>query len=145
MFVGTIWAEDGKLYNSVALLDGGRIEAVRHKVDLPNYGVFDEKRVFDQAGKYPVWLIGWNCDWLGIDNFLYTAFFGYRGDPLAPNPEYALQERRDEPGRWSTRWRPPIRPPSRPKWSEAQDFIAADLPVSADRVGQDRWCVLRPT
>ena len=47
VIVGTIWAEDGKLYNSVALLDGGRIEAVRHKVDLPNYGVFDEKRVFD--------------------------------------------------------------------------------------------------
>ena len=25
----------------------GRVQAVRHKVDLPNYGVFDEKRVFD--------------------------------------------------------------------------------------------------
>ena len=49
VIVGTIWAEDGKLYNSIALLDGGRIEAVRHKVDLPNYGVFDEKRVFDQG------------------------------------------------------------------------------------------------
>jgi hypothetical protein len=49
VLVGTIWAEGGKLYNSVALLDGGRIEAVRHKVDLPNYGVFDEKRVFDQG------------------------------------------------------------------------------------------------
>ena len=47
VIVGTIWAEDGKLYNSIALLDGGRIQAVRHKVDLPNYGVFDEKRVFD--------------------------------------------------------------------------------------------------
>src|SRR5215470_16497469 len=47
VIVGTVWAEDGKLYNSIALLDGGRIEAVRHKVDLPNYGVFDEKRVFD--------------------------------------------------------------------------------------------------
>jgi NAD+ synthase len=49
MLVGTIWAEGGKLYNSVALLDGGCIEAVRHKVELPNYGVFDEKRVFDQG------------------------------------------------------------------------------------------------
>ena len=49
VIVGTIWVEDGKLYNSVALLDGGRIEAVRHKVELPNYGVFDEKRVFDQG------------------------------------------------------------------------------------------------
>ena len=38
--------EDGALYNAMALLAGGRIEAVRFKVDLPNYGVFDEKRVF---------------------------------------------------------------------------------------------------
>ncbi|MEZ0301262.1 MAG: NAD+ synthase [Hyphomicrobiaceae bacterium] len=49
IIVGTIWVEDGKLYNSIALLDGGRVQAVRHKVDLPNYGVFDEKRVFDQG------------------------------------------------------------------------------------------------
>ena len=41
--------------------------------------------------KYPAFLIGWNCDWLGIDNFLYTAFFGYRGDPAGPNPEYAYK------------------------------------------------------
>ncbi|ODN70590.1 Glutamine-dependent NAD(+) synthetase [Methylobrevis pamukkalensis] len=47
VLIGTPWFEDDKLTNTVALLDGGRIEAVRHKVDLPNYGVFDEKRVFD--------------------------------------------------------------------------------------------------
>ena len=46
VLVGLPWVEDGKLYNAVALLAGGRIEAVRFKVDLPNYGVFDEKRVF---------------------------------------------------------------------------------------------------
>jgi NAD+ synthase len=46
MIVGTPWLEDGKLYNAVALLDGGRIAGLRFKVDLPNYGVFDEKRVF---------------------------------------------------------------------------------------------------
>src|SRR6202163_2938905 len=46
MLIGTPWVEDGKLYNAYALLDGGRIEAVRFKVNLPNYGVFDEKRVF---------------------------------------------------------------------------------------------------
>ena len=44
--VGLPWVEEGKLYNAMALLDGGRIEAVRFKIDLPNYGVFDEKRVF---------------------------------------------------------------------------------------------------
>jgi NAD+ synthase len=46
MLVGTPWVEDGKLYNAYALLAGGFIEALRYKVDLPNYGVFDEKRVF---------------------------------------------------------------------------------------------------
>src|SRR5271157_1113823 len=44
--VGLPWVEDGKLYNAMALLARGRIEATRFKVDLPNYGVFDEKRVF---------------------------------------------------------------------------------------------------
>jgi NAD+ synthase len=46
LLVGTPWVEDGKLYNAVALLEGGRVAALRFKVDLPNYGVFDEKRVF---------------------------------------------------------------------------------------------------
>jgi NAD+ synthase len=46
LLVGTPWLEDGKLYNAYALLAGGMIEAIRFKVDLPNYGVFDEKRVF---------------------------------------------------------------------------------------------------
>src|SRR5580692_4586157 len=46
VLVGLPWVEDGKLHNTMALLAQGRIEAVRFKVDLPNYGVFDEKRVF---------------------------------------------------------------------------------------------------
>src|SRR5215469_12134712 len=46
MLIGTPWTEGGKLYNAVALLDCGRIASLRFKVDLPNYGVFDEKRVF---------------------------------------------------------------------------------------------------
>src|SRR5262249_45823378 len=46
ILIGTPWVEEGKLHDTVALADGGRITALRHKVDLPNYGVFDEKRVF---------------------------------------------------------------------------------------------------
>jgi NAD+ synthase len=46
LLVGTPWVDGGKLYNAVAFLDGGVIAALRYKVDLPNYGVFDEKRVF---------------------------------------------------------------------------------------------------
>jgi NAD+ synthase len=46
MLIGTPWVEDGKLYNACALLEGGRIAAIRYKANLPNYGVFDEKRLF---------------------------------------------------------------------------------------------------
>ncbi len=46
VLVGLPWGEKGHCYNAYALLAKGRIEAVRFKVDLPNYGVFDEKRVF---------------------------------------------------------------------------------------------------
>ncbi len=52
LLVGLPWRENGRLYNAVALLDGGEVAAVRHKALLPNYGVFDEKRVFD-AGEMP--------------------------------------------------------------------------------------------
>jgi len=52
MIVGAPWAENGKLYNAAFLLDGGAVAAKRFKYDLPNYGVFDEKRVFD-AGPPP--------------------------------------------------------------------------------------------
>src|ERR1700755_1199817 len=46
VLIGTPWVEDDKLYNACALLDGGRIAALRYKANLPNYGVFDEKRLF---------------------------------------------------------------------------------------------------
>ncbi len=52
ILIGLPWREGDKLHNSVALLHAGRIETVRHKFDLPNYGVFDEKRVF-QPGPAP--------------------------------------------------------------------------------------------
>jgi NAD+ synthase len=57
VLVGTPWFEDGKLYNGCALLDEGRIAALRFKSNLPNYGVFDEKRVFARgpaAGPVPI-------------------------------------------------------------------------------------------
>src|SRR6202044_1424897 len=34
VLIGTPWVEDKKLYNAYALLTGGRIEAIRYKVDL---------------------------------------------------------------------------------------------------------------
>lgn len=52
MLVGTIHFQDGRVYNAMALLDGGEIAALTLKHDLPNYGTFDEKRVF-AAGPLP--------------------------------------------------------------------------------------------
>src|ERR1700688_2577831 len=46
MLVGSPWFEDGKLYNAALLLADGEILGRRFKRDLPNYGVFDEKRLF---------------------------------------------------------------------------------------------------
>ena len=80
----------------------------------------------ETAGKYPAWLIGWNCDWLGIDNFLYTAFFGYAGGK--PKPEYNYKNdamnqamvdalaAADESAQQAD-------------WDKAQDLILADMPT----------------
>lgn len=46
MLVGSVERDGADLYNIVALLDGGNIVAVRRKHELPNYGTFDEKRIF---------------------------------------------------------------------------------------------------
>ena len=47
LIVGGPWRDGDRLHNCAYLLDGGRIAARRAKHELPNYGVFDEKRVFD--------------------------------------------------------------------------------------------------
>lgn len=52
LIVGLPWREGHKLHNAAFLLEGGIIAARRAKMELPNYGVFDEKRVFD-AGPAP--------------------------------------------------------------------------------------------
>jgi NAD+ synthase len=52
LIVGGPWREGGRIYNAAFVLDAGRILARRAKHELPNYGVFDDKRVFD-AGPAP--------------------------------------------------------------------------------------------
>ena len=46
MLIGTVVEQGGKLYNAMLLADGGREVARVLKHELPNYGTFDEKRVF---------------------------------------------------------------------------------------------------
>ncbi len=49
IIIGVPLKKKSGVHNSVIVADGGKIIAERFKVDLPNYGEFDEKRVF-QAG-----------------------------------------------------------------------------------------------
>lgn len=53
IITGFAEAVDGVCFNSLAVLDSGKITKVYHKALLPNYGVFDEKRYF-AAGTEPV-------------------------------------------------------------------------------------------
>ena len=46
VLIGTPLKRDTGLHNSVIAADGGKVIAEWHKTDLPNYGEFDEKRVF---------------------------------------------------------------------------------------------------
>ncbi len=46
VILGSCWVDEGLVYNASFLLAEGDIAAIRYKYDLPNYGVFDEKRVF---------------------------------------------------------------------------------------------------
>jgi NAD+ synthase (glutamine-hydrolysing) len=46
VITGFVDRSDAGIHNAAALLHGGAIEARYHKVKLPNYGVFDEKRYF---------------------------------------------------------------------------------------------------
>ena len=46
MIVTGPWGEDGKIYNALHFIHDGYILATQYKHELPNYGVFDEARVF---------------------------------------------------------------------------------------------------
>jgi len=49
--------EVGRLYNAAAVISGGRVRGVYHKQELPNYGVFDEKRYFAEGDELPLFVI----------------------------------------------------------------------------------------
>ena len=60
VIVGAPHREAGCLFNSAFVIDNGAIQARRDKVNLPNYGVFDDKRNFTPGALHgPVSLKGW--------------------------------------------------------------------------------------
>jgi NAD+ synthase len=53
IIVGAPWRDREALYNAALFLAGGAVSAVRYKVRLPNYGVFDEPRRFTPGQEFP--------------------------------------------------------------------------------------------
>lgn len=53
VIIGSPWMDGKKRHNSAVLLQGGKVAGRYDKRELPNYGVFDEKRIFD-AGEGPL-------------------------------------------------------------------------------------------
>lgn len=56
VIVGFVDRQDD-IYNAAAVLKDGKLAAVYHKIYLPNYGVFDEKRYFRSGHEVPVYKI----------------------------------------------------------------------------------------
>ncbi|MBN2182865.1 MAG: hypothetical protein JW715_13215, partial [Sedimentisphaerales bacterium] len=77
IIIGYVGNTERENYNSAAVLRGGKISNIYRKVRLPNYGVFDEHRVFQPGGEPVVINIDginvavticadiWNIEWLG--------------------------------------------------------------------------------
>ena len=65
ILIGAPWRETGKLYNSALFLEGGRIAARHDKRELPNYGVFDEKRNYS-PGEGPAVVVDFKGVRLGL-------------------------------------------------------------------------------
>jgi NAD+ synthase (glutamine-hydrolysing) len=55
---------DGDIFNASAFLQDGEVKAIYHKVFLPNYGVFDEKRYFEPGHECP--MVEWNGVRIGL-------------------------------------------------------------------------------
>ncbi len=64
LIIGSLWVDAGVVFNAALLMEGGRIVHIQPKTMLPNYGVFDEKRLFS-AGRGPV-AVQWRGVTLGI-------------------------------------------------------------------------------
>ncbi len=64
ILMGGLWCESDMLYNAAFLIEGGHIVTRQHKHHLPNYGVFDEKRLFAKGPMHEP--IRWRGIQLGI-------------------------------------------------------------------------------
>ncbi len=58
VLLGLAYPEGEALYNAAAIVNGGEVAGFYKKIQLPNYGVFDEKRYFDPGDEVKILQVG---------------------------------------------------------------------------------------
>ncbi len=101
------------------------LEAVGFKVTFKTEGWKTGYLADEALGKFPMWLLGWTCDWPGPDNFLVTAFFHFQGDK--PNPEFAYGPP-ELKAAFDKGASAPDDATAQAAWGDAQDILKRDLP-----------------
>jgi peptide/nickel transport system substrate-binding protein len=79
------------------------------------------------TGQLALFLLGWTCDWAGADNFLVTAFFGYSGGQPARQFGYKNDQMNTL---FDQALQAPTVDAANAAWGQAQDLIAADMPMA---------------
>jgi len=102
------------------------LEAVGFKVTFHTEGWRTGYLADEAVGKFPMWLLGWTCDWPGPDNFLVTAFFHFDGNK--PNPEFAYGPP-DLKAAFDAAQSASTDAAAKTAWEQAQDILARDLPT----------------
>ncbi len=102
------------------------LEAVGFTVTFKSAGWRTGYLADEAVGKYPMWLLGWTCDWPGPDNFLVTAFFHFDG--TKPNPEFAYGPA-DLKAAFDAGLQAADEASATTAWGQAQDILARDLPT----------------
>lgn len=98
--------ENKNLYNAAAVISHRKIQGTYHKHDLPNYGVFDEKRYFTEGAGHSLFVLDEVCFGINICEDIWTDKGIYLSQAqkgatvlinLSSSPfDYEKQERREK-------------------------------------------------
>ena len=96
------------------------LQAVGFTINLKSEGWRTGYLADEEVGKFPMWILGWTCDWAGPDNFFHLTGntqpeFGYINQDLNTAMLAALAATSDAD--------------AKTQWEKAQDILAADMPT----------------
>ena len=103
------------------------LEAVGFKINFKTEGWRTGYLSDSATGKFPMFLLGWTCDWAGPDNFLITDLFYFNSDGT-PNPQFSYGPA-DLKTAFDTALAATNEADASAAWGTAQDILARDLPI----------------